>query len=920
MNASALMKLEEELIFWGIHPDVQAATGELQRLLESVVAAMHKSDTRARNLAAWVARALPRLPERVQRSGTAQALALAASALVAAPGSFAQAAPPLAARRLVHRFVDKGQRVSVAVRRISDVLEFKHGRAWDEWQTFEVSAPPIVYVGRIREPVVVPAEGVARVEVIDDDVELRDADGRGFSLSPRLALATLRQSIARLETIHGASTAFLIGPALAATSVSAVGDLPPDEDVRLYFPGVSVNGWVRAIADRIALVQLDQPLTRSGLPFANSFGVGDVWRAVGPGPQSEPAFWSGQIAEATDDAVVLAYEYPPRDDASGAPVFLGSDVLGVLCPHSLGRTHAVLSGKVSDLRSRSERKAQLAANVVTLERADGERFAGLMLNASDCRTDADAVGLAPTQPFSVVITSHGQTRAATVTSLLKAGGAVVLQLPTLERVYGPRQEAEIEFRPLARLQAYVRTGRARVEEVELEVTSGPDRDGLYTFTTPAPDLDVLLPGAPVLADGYIAGFLARSASDPSALVLRSLKRVEQAAVLEAQSRATVQEVPPDRVAFVVTGIDPAVLAHAGQMLKPSRHEKYWQRTYQGRTGPWQLNFLLSGIGDAWTTDGLPISVELGAATAVESTRLSFGAGSTFMFANAQRVDNAERACERVARRYPLRVQYASRRRVERGSRAEDLLRFGGLFVVSHPRHGEHEVAAAQRAMRVVYDVLDEIGGPMDDDLISVAVGCSGFRLEPGMLVATLRKLFGSGPEIHLFGGDPWIRIDELHEGTSIAELLVPEAAFKSVRERILRHEAVAAEGMRILWATRLERGGAEDPHKGAFGGLPARGTRELYARFERNQNGRFDTTLTVRSLIDESPLRGSVTFHLHPTFGGEPRVVDVSDGKATLLLRSYGPSTVGVEADGGETRLEIDLGDLPRPPEPALTR
>jgi hypothetical protein len=106
----------------------------------------------------------------------------------------------------------------------------------------------------------------------------------------------------------------------------------------------------------------------------------------------------------------------------------------------------------------------------------------------------------------------------------------------------------------------------------------------------------------------------------------------------------------------------------------------------------------------------------------------------------------------------------------------------------------------------------------------------------------------------------------------------------------------------------------DDPQKGRWGGLSRASGRALSAHVEEVSSDWFAIDLTVQP-TDDRPLTGSVAFHLHPSFGGEPRVVDVVDGAASLRVHAYGAFTVGVEADGGSTRLEIDLAELADAPQ-----
>jgi hypothetical protein len=109
---------------------------------------------------------------------------------------------------------------------------------------------------------------------------------------------------------------------------------------------------------------------------------------------------------------------------------------------------------------------------------------------------------------------------------------------------------------------------------------------------------------------------------------------------------------------------------------------------------------------------------------------------------------------------------------------------------------------------------------------------------------------------------------------------------------------------------------ASDPQKGQWGGHARRKDRELTARVVQavgQGDSSFRVELTVQSLNAGHPLTGTVRFHLHPSFE-TPKDVPVERGIARLELLASAAFTVGAEADGGSTKLELDLaeaGDIP---------
>jgi hypothetical protein len=109
----------------------------------------------------------------------------------------------------------------------------------------------------------------------------------------------------------------------------------------------------------------------------------------------------------------------------------------------------------------------------------------------------------------------------------------------------------------------------------------------------------------------------------------------------------------------------------------------------------------------------------------------------------------------------------------------------------------------------------------------------------------------------------------------------------------------------------------DDPWKGVFGGEPIANGRRIDAKVEPlGVDGQlFTVRLRVTSTTPSRPMGDAVQFFLHPSFGNDRPVVAVGpSGAAELVLRAYGAFTVGVLADNGETRLELDLAELPHAP------
>ncbi|ACK86385.1 hypothetical protein Mchl_5662 (plasmid) [Methylorubrum extorquens CM4] len=100
-----------------------------------------------------------------------------------------------------------------------------------------------------------------------------------------------------------------------------------------------------------------------------------------------------------------------------------------------------------------------------------------------------------------------------------------------------------------------------------------------------------------------------------------------------------------------------------------------------------------------------------------------------------------------------------------------------------------------------------------------------------------------------------------------------------------------------------------DPNKGRFGGSPEQNGRRLRLVSSRvvEREEWMSLTLAVERVGDAPPLEGSVRLYMHPTFPEDEYDVKVTGGTARDTVLSTGAFTVGAVADGGRTRLELDL-------------
>ncbi len=139
------------------------------------------------------------------------------------------------------------------------------------------------------------------------------------------------------------------------------------------------------------------------------------------------------------------------------------------------------------------------------------------------------------------------------------------------------------------------------------------------------------------------------------------------------------------------------------------------------------------------------------------------------------------------------------------------------------------------------------------------------------------------------------------------------AAQESAEVACLALSGVGGRPAIVAHATDGSRGRSlralDDVHHGRWGGSSEASGRRLAASI-MPVTGRpewFRVRMWVEALPGSAPLADAVVFHLHPTFPEPDPVVAPIDGLAAFERLAYGAFTVGAEADGGRSRLELDL-------------
>lgn len=111
----------------------------------------------------------------------------------------------------------------------------------------------------------------------------------------------------------------------------------------------------------------------------------------------------------------------------------------------------------------------------------------------------------------------------------------------------------------------------------------------------------------------------------------------------------------------------------------------------------------------------------------------------------------------------------------------------------------------------------------------------------------------------------------------------------------------------------------DDPNKGKFRGVSVDNDRGRMFIASVGQSALhkdwFNIKLEVRSLnVNKNLLQGKVKFILHPTFRKDVVEVTAIDGIAKLELTAWGAFTALAIADNGQTKLELDLSEIPNAP------
>jgi hypothetical protein len=174
------------------------------------------------------------------------------------------------------------------------------------------------------------------------------------------------------------------------------------------------------------------------------------------------------------------------------------------------------------------------------------------------------------------------------------------------------------------------------------------------------------------------------------------------------------------------------------------------------------------------------------------------------------------------------------------------------------------------------------------------------------VINDITKFKGAGIEIEKRVQDLQLRVRQMDTAVVTLEKEVGPGASK----------AAATSAQPLGQPATAENAAADpaDPNHLEFGGQAERNGRRLSATIEPiagPQSASCRVRFVVQATAGADPLTGMVRVHLHPTFGRWSRYdLEVMGGVARDEFVAYGAFTIGVEADGGRTRLELNLADV----------
>lgn len=329
-----LRRIEEVLTYLAIKGDA----AEIQQELGVVVKAMLDEPDRRRDLSAWAARVLARLPADVRECEAGRTLGTAAAGWVATPEPISNLARTPETVKLAYQLRADDKRVPIAIRRVGDTLELGPSLP-SPTVSIEVSSnSPLVIIDEQFTHRIALGK-TTRIPVKRADVIVGTPDGRRWLLSPTPPEPD-REAILSLN--GGSGAAYLVAPTLAVTSPRNVARSDGPWTGALAFGKDVIEARVVAVDENadIALLRLDRKAPVDGLELQLDPRTGAMWQAIstpsggaserGSVPVGSRARWTGTVARSGTDLGIRyrGDEVPERFLRPGLPIFVGNRVIG----------------------------------------------------------------------------------------------------------------------------------------------------------------------------------------------------------------------------------------------------------------------------------------------------------------------------------------------------------------------------------------------------------------------------------------------------------------------------------------------------------------------------------------------------------------------------------------------------------------
>jgi hypothetical protein len=339
-----LQVLEERLAYLAILDERE----KIEEELGSVVKAMVDDPSRRRDLAAWSARALARLPETFRKGDHAQVLATAAAGWVATPIQLASVAPSAKNARIANRLLPQGYLTEVWIRRVGNLLEVGPSSSLEAVKLALPVSDPTLIIDDDRV-IRLDVSRVTTIAVATAEVMLGSSEGRRWLLGPKQRVPNVQAVewvAVRSGRAAGRAAGYLVRPDIVVASAREI-TLGDHGNLRgsISFGG-DVIGAHAIVLDEdsdVALLRLSRPPHILPLELELEPQVGQIWQAFGlptgsvsergpTTPGQRKGRWTGTVASIGAELTLRCPddELPEGVTRPGMPIFFNHKVIGHL--------------------------------------------------------------------------------------------------------------------------------------------------------------------------------------------------------------------------------------------------------------------------------------------------------------------------------------------------------------------------------------------------------------------------------------------------------------------------------------------------------------------------------------------------------------------------------------------------------------